>query len=283
MKSSEKRTSTSSSSRSSRKPGGVHAPRETIILRASEIEVDASRNARRIRDLPSDDKRKNGRMTDGELEADIRARGLDTPVRVRLRPGNRWELVYGFRRHRACAAIDPNFPMLCTVQPLEHVDEVSLRVTHVAENVHRAALRGWELAEELWRLTRPPFGLTREQIATRLGYDRGYVSNLVRLRAQLAPELWAHWQAVGDSLPIGPLLEVASLPPAEQVAELESILRTRQPAGLKRKGAARLARPEELTGWITSLSHSATLAARSPDWIAGAMHALQATIKRVPW
>ena len=253
------------------------------MLRASEILVDASRNARRTKETTSEEKRRGGRLSDEELERDIRARGLDTPIRVRLRKDNRWELVYGFRRHRACSCIDPDFPMLCTVQPIEHADEISLRVTHVAENVQRSNLRGWELSEELWRLSRPPFGLTHAKLAEKLGYHPGYVSNLVRLRCNLAPELWAHWQAVGDSLPIGPLLEVCGLPPHEQRAELESIMVTRTARHGGKRGIRAVARPEEVSAWIASLDHSATRTLRSADWIAGAMHALQATIKRVPW
>jgi len=258
-------------------------PRETVILKACEIIADPRNNARQTMEKRSEQKHAAGHLSDHELELDIRARGLDSPVRVRLRPDDRWELVFGFRRHRACSAIARDFPMLCTVQPLEQRDAVSMRVSMLAENCQRAKLRTWELADELYRLHRPPYALSREELAQRTGFSHNHVGTLIRLRSNLAAELWAHWQVTGDSLPIALLSQIVSSPPEEQAAELEELMRERSPNLGRRKGPRTVVRPDTIGGWIDSLKSSTTMAARTKDWIDGASHALHAALSRIPW
>jgi len=258
-------------------------PRETVILKASEIIADPKANARQTRERSSPAKHAAGHLSDEELERDIRARGLDTPVRVRLRPDDRWELVFGFRRHRACSAIARDFPMLCTVQPLEQRDAVSVRVSMLSENFQRAKLRTWELADELHRLHRPPYALSRDELAVRTQFAKTYIGTLIRLRANLAPEIWAHWQATGDSMPIALLVQIASSQPEEQAAELEELMRDRSTNLGRRKGPRMVVRPETIGGWIDSLKSSTTRQARTKDWIDGASHALHAALSRIPW
>ena len=96
-----------------------------------------------------------GGLDDAALRADIAARGLDNPVRVR-RDGTAWEVVSGDRRVRACLEIDPNFPVLCTVQPQRQDTELGRALTRLADNAQN--LRTWELCEELHRLTLIPHG-----------------------------------------------------------------------------------------------------------------------------
>jgi hypothetical protein len=268
---------------SARETEPQHDPRTTVILRASEILVDPARNARRSREPSSASKRGDGRLTDADLVADIRARGLDTPIRVRLRPDDRWELVAGARRLRACSAIDPEYRMLATVQPLEQASDLDLRLTSLAENVHRSNLRGWEVCLELWKLSRPPFSLPMPKLAELTGFSANYCCNLIRIKKQLAPELWDHWMGVGDSMPLKTLLDVCSLPEAEQAAELERQMSTATNLSHRKTRSLLLAKPLHVLRWLDSLSSSTMIEARSAEWRAGALHALQATIRRVPW
>jgi len=254
-----------------------------MILPASEIIADPKQNARQTREQRSDEKHRAGHLSDHELELDIRARGLDTPVRVRLRSDDRWELVYGFRRLRACLAISRDFPMLCTVQPLEQRDATSVRVSMLLENCQRAKLRTWELADELYRLHRPPYGLTRDELAKRTTFAQQYVSCLIRLRSNLAPEIWAHWKATGDSMPVSLLVQIVSSPVEEQARELEELMHERSTNLGRRKGPRMVVRPETIGGWIDSLKSSTTRQARTKDWIDGASHALHAALSRIPW
>lgn len=110
-----------------------------------------------------------------ELTASIRARGVLSPVIVRQAPGG-YELVAGERRVRAAERAG-----------LQHVPAVVREISNaemlevaLIENLQREDLNPIEEAEVYRRLTEE-FGLSQEDVATRVGRDRASISNTLRL------------------------------------------------------------------------------------------------------
>lgn len=110
-----------------------------------------------------------------ELTTSIRARGVLSPVIVRQAPGG-YELVAGERRVRAAERAG-----------LQHVPAVVREISNaemlevaLIENLQREDLNPIEEAEVYRRLTEE-FGLSQEEVATRVGRDRASISNTLRL------------------------------------------------------------------------------------------------------
>ena len=113
------------------------------------------------------------------LAASIREVGLLQPVLVREVEGEEesYELIAGERRWRACRRAGlQTIPVL--VQP-DAGDAVSLEQALV-ENLHREDLNALEEAAAYQQLI-DEFGLTHEQVATRMGKGRATVTNTLRL------------------------------------------------------------------------------------------------------
>jgi ParB family chromosome partitioning protein len=113
------------------------------------------------------------------LAASIREVGLLQPVLVREVDGEveSYELIAGERRWRAARRAG-----LQTIPVLVHSeasDEVSLEQALV-ENLHREDLNALEEAAAYQQLI-DEFGLTHEQVATRMGKGRATVTNTLRL------------------------------------------------------------------------------------------------------
>src|SRR6202034_3550284 len=113
------------------------------------------------------------------LAASIREVGLLQPVLVREVEGEEdsYELIAGERRWRACRRAG-----LQTIRVLvqnEASDMVSLEQALV-ENLHREDLNALEEAAAYQQLI-DEFGLTHEQVATRMGKGRATVTNTLRL------------------------------------------------------------------------------------------------------
>jgi ParB family transcriptional regulator, chromosome partitioning protein len=111
-----------------------------------------------------------------ELVASIRAVGVLQPVVVRETEPGRYQLIMGERRWRACREAD------LTVIPAivrETSDDALLRDA-LLENLHRQQLNPLEEAAAYEQLLQE-FGVTHEELATRLGRSRSHVSNTLRL------------------------------------------------------------------------------------------------------
>ena len=110
-----------------------------------------------------------------ELARSLRTGGVIQPVIVR-RMGERYELVAGERRLRACkmAGLD-KIPAIVRSLSNQEALEVSL-----LENVQREDLNAIEQARAYQRLS-SEFALTQEEIADRTGKDRTTIANLLRL------------------------------------------------------------------------------------------------------
>ena len=102
-------------------------------------------------------------------------------------------------------------------------------------------------------------------------YSERYVSNLLRLRRQLSPEIWARWSVVGDDFPVAVLLEVCSLPSMDQPRELAALLTGR------RRGRARSKRLSRRA--IERILHALERDQKHPQiWCDGAEHALRVVL-----
>ncbi len=115
-----------------------------------------------------------------ELVHSIREFGLMQPIVVRRLPSPlgdvRYQLVMGERRWRASQ--DAGLTVIPTIVR-ETPDEDMLRDA-LLENIHRVQLNPLEEAAAYQQLLEE-FGVTHEQLATRLGRSRPVVSNMIRL------------------------------------------------------------------------------------------------------
>jgi ParB family transcriptional regulator, chromosome partitioning protein len=116
-----------------------------------------------------------------ELSASIREHGVLQPILVRPLGANRYQLVAGERRWRASreAGLD-TIPAL--VEELD--DETALEIA-IIENLQREDLSPLEEATMYDRMVRD-HGYSIRKLADKLGKDKGYVEN--RLRLADAPE-----------------------------------------------------------------------------------------------
>jgi ParB family transcriptional regulator, chromosome partitioning protein len=156
-----------------------------------------------------------------ELIAAIKSQGIIEPLVVRpATPGAdnvRYELIAGERRLRASRAAG-----LTTVPVVvREVDDRAALEMSLVENLLREDLNPIEEARSFLRLNRE-FGQTHEEIATRIGKSRSYVTNQIRLTELPMPviEMIGHGEiTAGQARPL------LALPSAEaQLAEARRIV-----------------------------------------------------------
>lgn len=110
-----------------------------------------------------------------ELAQSIRANGIVQPILVRRR-GGRYQLVAGERRWRAAQKAGlKKVPVVVRDIPDDKLLELAL-----IENIQRQELNPIEEAHAYKRLMET-LGLTQEMIAQRIGRDRSFVANHLRL------------------------------------------------------------------------------------------------------
>jgi ParB family chromosome partitioning protein len=110
-----------------------------------------------------------------ELAQSIRASGIIQPLLLRRR-GGMFELVAGERRWRAAQIAGlHNVPAIVRDIPDEKLLELAL-----IENIQRADLNPVEEANAYKKLIES-LGLTQEEVAQRVGRDRSFVSNYLRI------------------------------------------------------------------------------------------------------
>jgi ParB family transcriptional regulator, chromosome partitioning protein len=115
---------------------------------------------------------------EGSLEGladSIRSHGIVQPLLVR-RQGERYELIAGERRWRAARIAGlTKVPVLVRDVPDKDLLEIAL-----IENIQRENLNAIEEAQAYKRLIET-VGLTQEELAARVGRDRSYITNYLRL------------------------------------------------------------------------------------------------------
>lgn len=115
------------------------------------------------------------------LTASVRELGVLQPVIVRQTTENEYELVAGERRWRAARRAGlSSIPAL-----VKNVNEVASVEHALVENLHRQDLNPLEEAAAYQQLIED-FGLTHEQLSTRVGRSRVAITNTLRL-FQLPP------------------------------------------------------------------------------------------------
>ncbi|MGH3939925.1 MAG: ParB/RepB/Spo0J family partition protein [Pseudonocardiaceae bacterium] len=111
-----------------------------------------------------------------ELEHSIREFGLMQPIVVRRAEGGSYELVMGERRWRAAQQVGlDRIPAIVR----STADDAMLRDA-LLENIHRVQLNPLEEASAYQQLLQE-FGVTHEQLATRIGRSRPVITNTIRL------------------------------------------------------------------------------------------------------
>src|SRR5687768_12611460 len=115
---------------------------------------------------------------EGSLEGladSIRTHGVVQPLLVR-RQGERYELIAGERRWRAARLAGlSKVPVVVKDVPDKDLLEIAL-----IENIQRENLNAIEEAQAYKRLIET-VGLTQEELAARVGRDRSYITNYLRL------------------------------------------------------------------------------------------------------
>jgi ParB family chromosome partitioning protein len=111
-----------------------------------------------------------------ELVESVREVGLLQPVVVRPLGGDRFELVMGERRWRACQRAGLELVPAIVRETREH----DLLRDALLENLHRAQLNPLEEAAAYQQLL-DDFGCTQEELATRIKRSRPQISNTLRL------------------------------------------------------------------------------------------------------
>lgn len=112
----------------------------------------------------------------GELAESIRTLGLIQPITVRRKTDDRYQIISGERRFRACqlAGMDmiPSY--------IRDTDDQGMLEMAIVENIQRENLDPIEVAMSYQRLI-DECHLTQEQMAVRVGKKRASVTNFLRL------------------------------------------------------------------------------------------------------
>ena len=111
-----------------------------------------------------------------ELAQSIKANGIIQPLLVRQLGGDRYQLIAGERRWRAAQRAGlPRVPCVVRDIPDDKMLELAL-----VENIQRQELNAIEEAHAYKRLIET-LGLTQEMVAQRVGRDRTFITNYLRL------------------------------------------------------------------------------------------------------
>jgi ParB family chromosome partitioning protein len=111
-----------------------------------------------------------------QLAQSIRANGIIQPLLVRRLSGDRYQLVAGERRWRAAQRAELHrVPCVVKEIPEDKMLELAL-----IENIQRQELNAIEEAQAYKRLIET-LGLTQEMVAQRVGRDRTFITNYLRL------------------------------------------------------------------------------------------------------
>lgn len=119
-----------------------------------------------------------------ELAADIEARGQTTPLFVRPKPPNLFDLLSGLRRKRALETLGWTTALVRVF----HVDDAEAYSLAISENQDRDSLTHLERANIALRLQQKEL-LTVEQIGRKLGCSISHVNRYLRVAKQAPPAL----------------------------------------------------------------------------------------------
>lgn len=118
-----------------------------------------------------------------ELAASVREHGVLQPVLVRPLDAGRYQLIAGERRWRAARMAH----LLTVPAMIEDIDDDTALEIAIIENLQREDLTALEEAE-LYRRMTAEHGYSVRKLAHKLGKDKGYIENRLRL-ADAPPEV----------------------------------------------------------------------------------------------
>ncbi|MGK5532319.1 ParB/RepB/Spo0J family partition protein [Streptomyces sp. URMC 129] len=151
-------------------PGGAGAGGEVAGAHFAELPLDAiTPNPRQPREVFDEDAL-------AELVTSIKEVGLLQPVVVRQLSPDRYELIMGERRWRACR--EAGLSAIPAI--VRATDDDKMLLDALLENLHRAQLNPLEEAAAYDQLLRD-FKCTHDELAERIGRSRPQVSNTLRL------------------------------------------------------------------------------------------------------
>ncbi|MEV8249923.1 ParB/RepB/Spo0J family partition protein [Microbacterium sp. NPDC076768] len=177
-----------------------------------------------------------------ELVHSVREFGVLQPVVVRKNSDNEYELVMGERRTRAAreAGLDV-IPAIVR----DTADEDLLRDA-LLENLHRSELNPLEEASAYQQLL-DDFGITQEELATRIGRSRPQISNTIRLLKLPVPvqqRVAAGVLTAGHARAILSLDDAAAMQRlADKVVNEDLSVRATEEAAKSQPSAAKSAKP----------------------------------------
>lgn len=151
-----------------------------------------------------------------ELAESIKKQGVIQPILVRAIDNERFEIIAGERRWRACNIL--NFETVPCL--IKEADDESTVLMALIENIQREDLNVIEESTALQRLIEE-FNMTHQQVAAAVGKSRSAVSNLLRLNL-LRPEVKRHLEC-GD-LEMGHARALLALEPIQQVHIARSVI-----------------------------------------------------------
>ena len=165
-----------------------------------------------------------------ELVHSVREFGVLQPVVVRDVGDGTYELIMGERRTRAAreAGLE-SIPAVIRDTADEHLLRDAL-----LENLHRSELNPLEEASAYQQLL-ADFGITQEELATRIGRSRPQISNTIRL---LKLPLPVQQRVAAGVLTAGHARAILSLDDAECHAETGRQDRQRRPFGARRRSSS---------------------------------------------
>jgi ParB family chromosome partitioning protein len=178
-----------------------------------------------------------------ELAQSIREKGVIQPLLVR-RKGDNYELIAGERRLRAAKSLGlKEIPIL--IKNVEDVDSLEIALI---ENLQRQDLNPIEEAHAYQHLI-DKFHMTQESISEVLGKARVTVTNtlrLLKLPHEIQMEIkkgrisYGHGRALIEVEDINLQRKLAQeiIIKGLSVRELESLIKTRRPVGIKRKAGS---------------------------------------------
>jgi ParB/RepB/Spo0J family partition protein len=118
-----------------------------------------------------------------DLAASIREHGILQPVLVRPRGDGTYQIVAGERRWRAARLAG----LMEVPAIIEQIDDESALEIAIIENLQREDISPLEEADMFERMT-SQHGYSLRKLAQKLGKDKGYIENRLRLADDLATE-----------------------------------------------------------------------------------------------
>jgi ParB family chromosome partitioning protein len=150
-------------------------PSDTTRLRRMSVE--------RISSNPGQPRRYFDEEALQDLASSIREHGVLQPVLVRPRADGHYQIVAGERRWRAAKIAGlTEIPVI-----VEQIDDEAALEIAIIENLQREDISPLEEADMFERMTRE-HGYSLRKLATKLGKDKGYLENRLRL-ADAPPEI----------------------------------------------------------------------------------------------